>query len=349
MIKVGVIGLGRMGMLHLMNSMKIEDVRVVAAADTSKRALSKAKHLGVNELFEDYHKMLNSASNMDAVIISLPNYLHLESIRLALEEGLNVFVEKPLANTVQECREIAKLVKKSGCKLMVGHCFHFLEVIEKMKENLDKGLIGSLEVATLEEVINGPFAHPRVPAPVSDWWFDPKKSGGGALFDIGYHMIDLFRFFAGNAEVIFSSLDYKFSLPVEDGAIVILRSSSCSAKGIVNVGWYQKTIFPKYNFRAILHGNAGFVSSDHFVPHNLYFHALKEGTKNLLRRIVGKRIRYLSYTYYYEPFYQELKHFFDCIKRDLDPLVSVEDGLRTVELIQQAYRLAEQSCMKREI
>jgi len=349
MIKVGVIGLGRMGMLHLMNSMKIEDVRVVAAADTSKKALSKAKHLGVNELFEDYHKMLNSASNMDAVIISLPNYLHLESIRLALEEGLNVFVEKPLANTVQECREIAKLVKKSGCKLMVGHCFHFLEVIEKMKENLDKGLIGSLEVATLEEVINGPFAHPRVPAPVSDWWFDPKKSGGGALFDIGYHMIDLFRFFAGNAEVIFSSLDYKFSLPVEDGAIVILRSSSCSAKGIVNVGWYQKTIFPKYNFRAILHGNAGFVSSDHFVPHNLYFHALKEGTKNLLRRIVGKRIRYLSYTYYYEPFYQELKHFFDCIKRDLDPLVSVEDGLRTVELIQQAYRLAEQSCMKREI
>ena len=349
MVRVGVIGLGRMGMLHLMNSMKIEDVRVVVAADASKKALSKARHLGVNELFEDYRKMLNSASNMDAVIISLPNYLHLESVRLALEEGLNVFVEKPLANTVEECREIAKLVKKSGRKLMVGHCFRFLEVIEKMKKILDKGVIGSLEVATLEEVINGPFAHPRVPAPVSDWWFDPKKSGGGALFDIGYHMIDLFRFFAGDAEVIFSSLDYKFSLPVEDGAIVILRSSSCSAKGIVNVGWYQQTIFPKYNFRAILHGNAGFLSSDHLVPRNLYFHALKEGTKNLLRRIVGRRIRYLSYTYYYEPFYRELEHFFNCIKRDSDPLISVEDGLKTVELIQQAYRLAEQSCMKREI
>ena len=349
MIKVGVIGLGRMGMLHLINSLKIEGVRVEAATDTSKKALSKAKHLGVNKVFEDYHKMLNNASNMDAVIISLPNYLHFESVRLALEEGLNVFVEKPLANTPEECQEIVKLVKKSGRKLMVGHCFRFLEVIEKMKESLDKGFIGRLEVATLEEVINGPFAHPRVPAPVSDWWFNPKKSGGGALLDIGYHMIDLFRFFAGDAEVIFSSLDYKFSLPVEDGAIVILRSSSCSAKGIVNVGWYQQTIFPKYNFRAILHGNAGFLSSDHLVPRNLYSHALKEGTKNLLRRIVGKRIRYLSYTYYYEPFYRELEHFFNCIKRDSDPLVSVEDGLRTVELIQQACRLAEQSCMKGEI
>jgi len=349
MIKIGVIGLGRMGMLHLINSMKIEDVKVVAAVDSSKKALKKAKLLGVDRIYEDYRDLLNNQSNVDAVIISLPNYLHFESIKLALESGLDVFIEKPLANTVKECREIAKLVKKSGCKLMVGHCFRFLEAIEKMKESLDKGTIGRLEVATIEEVINGPFAHPRVPAPVSDWWFDPKKSGGGALLDIGYHMIDLFRFFAGDAEVIFSSLDYKFSLPVEDGAIVILRSSSCSAKGIVNVGWYQQTIFPKYNFRAILHGNAGFLSSDYLVPRNLYFHAVKEGTKNLLRRIVGKRIRYLSYTYYYESFYRELEHFFDCIKRDSDPPVSVEDGLKTVELIQQAYRLVEQSCMKREI
>jgi len=343
MIKVGVIGLGRMGMLHLMNATKIENVKVVAAADSSKKALKKAKLLGVNELFEDYHKLLNGASNMDAVIISLPNFLHLESIKLALEEGLNVFVEKPLANTVEECEEIAKLVKKSSRRLMVGHCLRFLEVIEKMKENLDRGLIGRLEVATLEEVINGPFAHPRVPAPVSDWWFDPKKSGGGALLDIGYHMIDLFRFFAGDAEVVFSSLDHKFSLPVEDGAILILRSNEGAAKGIVNIGWYQQTIFPEYNFRAILHGNAGFLSSDYLVPRNLYLHATKEGVKNFFRKVFGKKVRYLSYTYYYEPFYRELEHFFDCIKRDVDPLVSVEDGLKTVELIQQAYKLAEQS------
>lgn len=346
MIKVGVIGLGRMGMLHLMNATKIEDVKVVAATDFSKKALKKAELLGVNELFEDYHKLLNSASGMDAVIISLPNFLHSESIKLALAEGLNVFVEKPLANTVEECEEIVKLVKNSGRKLMVGHCFRFMEVIERMKESLDKGVIGRLEVATLEEVINGPFAHPRVPAPVADWWFDPKKSGGGALLDIGYHMVDLFRFFAGDADVFFSSLDYKFSLPVEDGAIVVLRSSKGSAKGIVNVGWYQQTIFPKYNFRAILHGNAGFLSSDYLVPRNLYLHAAREGVKNLLRKVVGKKIRYLSYTYYYEPFYRELEHFFDCIKRDVDPMVSVEDGLKTVKLIRQAYALADSNSCK---
>jgi predicted dehydrogenase len=321
----------------MMNCLKIDDVKVVAAADSSKRALSKAEAVGVDSLYTDYHDLLNRASDIDAVVISLPNFLHFECIQLALENGLDVFTEKPMANAVGECREIVKLVEKSGRRFMVGHCVRFVDAIERMKENLDKGIIGSLEVATIEEVINGPFSHPRVPVPVSDWWFDPKKSGGGVLLDIGYHMIDLFRFFERDSKVVFSYLGYKFNLPVEDSAIVILRSSNSSAKGIINVGWYQQTIFPKYNFRVILDGNAGYMSSDDLVPHNLYLHAVKEGTKNLLRRMTGKKIQPLSYTYYYESFYKELAHFFHRVKNDSDPLVSAIDGLKTVELIQEAY------------
>ncbi len=219
---------------------------------------------------------------------------------------------------------------------MIGHSLRFFDAVEKMKDRFEKGHIGTLEVVTLEEVMNGPFAHPVVPAPVSDWWFDPKKAGGGVLLDLGYHMIDLFRFFIGDSEIIFSCLDHKFNLPVEDGAIVMLRSSNSSTKGIINVGWYQQTIFPKYNFRVILHGNAGYLSSDDLVPRNLYFHAVKEGIRNLLRRIARKKIRPLSYTYYYESYYKELKHFFDCIRYDSDPLISAIDGLKTVELIEEA-------------
>jgi predicted dehydrogenase len=342
MIKVGVIGLGRMGMLHLMNCFKIDGLKVVAAADFSKKALVKAESAGVNKLYTDYHDLLNRSSDIDAVIISLPNFLHFESIQLALEAGLNVFTEKPMANSVQECHEIVGFAEKSRGKFMVGHCLRFVDAVEKLKDAVEKGIIGNLEVATIEEVINGPFAHPRVPAPVSDWWFDPKKSGGGVLFDLGYHMIDLFRFFVGDSKVIFSYTDHRFNLPVEDTAIIILRSSDSFAKGIINVGWYQQTIFPKYNFRVILHGNAGYMSSDALVPHNLYFHAIKEGTKNLLRKTIGKKIRPLSYTYYYESFYKELTHFFDCIKNDSDPSISARDGLKTVELIQEAYKKSQQ-------
>jgi predicted dehydrogenase len=337
MIRVGVIGLGRMGMLHLMNCLKIDVVKVVAAADSSKKALNRAKSLHIERVYTDYHELLNNPSGLDAVVLSLPNFMHFESVRLALESGLNVFAEKPMATSVKDCREIVRLVEGSGKKFMVGHAARFMEVVEKMKQSMDTGVIGDVEVATIEEIMNGPFAHPRVPAPVADWWFDIKKAGGGALLDIGYHMIDLFRFFAGDPEVMYSYLFHKYNLPVEDGAILVLKSKS-STKGIVNVGWYQQTIFPKFNFRVLLHGTSGYLSSDNFVPHNLYSHAVKEGAKNIARRIVGKKIRYLYYTYYYESFYKEMVSFFDCIRKDSEPPVSAVDGLRTVEIVQEAYK-----------
>lgn len=335
--RVGIVGLGRMGMLHLMSCLKVDGVNVVAVADSSKRALRKAEGLGVRRLYTDYHELIGCSSEIDAVVLSLPNFMHFESIRLALESGLNVFAEKPMAITVGDCKEIVRLVSKSGRKLMVGHCMRYLPAIEQMQGKVEDGFIGNLEVATIEEIINGPFAHPRSPAPVSDWWFDPVKSGGGALLDVGYHMIDLFRFFAGDAFVTFASLDHKFNLPVEDAAIVMLQSREGSAKGIINVGWYEKTIFPEYDFRVVLHGSSGYLSSEDIVPRNLYVHAVKSGLKNIFGRVVGRRIRPLAYTYYYEQFFKEMVEFFDCVKNDRDPAVSATDGLRTIELITEAY------------
>lgn len=342
MLKVGLIGLGNMGRLHMMNCLYIDDVKIIAAADPSKKALNRAKSIGINELYSDYHDLLKKAKSIgiDAVIISLPNFLHFEAIQLALEAGLNVFTEKPMANTVRECRRIVNLVERSGKKFMVGHNFRFLNTIEKMKASLDKGYIGNLEAVTIEMIGNGPFSHSAVPKPVSDWWFDSKKTGGGVLLDTGSHLIDLFRYVVGDARILFSCLDHKFNLPFEDSAIVFLSSSNSSAKGIINVGWYQKANFATFDFRMILHGNAGFIASDPFTPTHFYLHAVKEGTKNLFRRIIGKKIHPLSYLEVYESYYKELKQFFDCVKKDSKPLIgaSAVDGLKIIELIEEAYK-----------
>lgn len=330
-----------MGQLHLMTCRHVDGVEIVSVVDQSKRAIRKAKSLQVKEVHQNYSDLISKApGKLDAVIISLPNHLHFESIKLALEAGLHVFVEKPLATTTDECEKLAKLAVKSGKNLMVGHCLRFLDAVEKMKSRVDHGHIGSLEVLTAEDVINGPFAHGIVPSPPAEWWFDKARSGGGALIDIGSHLIDLFRFFAGDAKPIFCSLEHKYNLPVEDSAIVILQSLSSSTKGIINAGWYQQTVFPKFNFRLILHGDAGFLTTDHLIPRNLYLHAFKHGTKNFFRRITGRRINPLSYTYFYEPYFKEIKHFFDCIKYDQNPLVSAEDGFAAVRLVHEAYKLA---------
>jgi predicted dehydrogenase len=69
---------------------------------------------------------------------------------------------------------------------------------------------------------------------------------------------------------------------------------------------------------------------------------VKEGIKNIGRRIAGKRIRFLSYTYYYEAYYREMVSFFDCIRNDTESPVSAVEGLKTVEIIQSAYEKANQ-------
>ncbi|MEM4713277.1 MAG: Gfo/Idh/MocA family oxidoreductase [Candidatus Bathyarchaeia archaeon] len=339
MINVGIIGLGHMGILHLMNCRHIDGVKVVAVADKSKGALKKAELFGVKAFFTDYQDLLKGPPKVDTVIIALPNFMHFESIQSALEAGVDVFVEKPLANTVEECEKIIKLVEKSGRKLMVGHNMRFIEAVAKMKGAIDRGHIGDVEAITLEQILNGPFAHGAIPRPVAEWWFDPKRAGGGVLLDLGYHMLDLFRFFVGeDPEVIFSYLSYKFNLPTEDGAIVILRSPVSGARGIVNVGWFQKSVFPEYNFRVVLHGCAGFISSENLTPRNIYFHAIKEGTKNILRKTFGRKIKPLSWSYYYEAYYKELQSFFSCVRNDSEPPVSAVDGLKTVELIEKVYK-----------
>ena len=330
-----------MGRMHLVNCLHIKGVKVVAASDPSKKALNKAKALGVNGLYTDYTELLDNGSNdLDAVIISVPNYLHFETIKLSLEHGLNIFAEKPLAVNVQQCKEIVRLAQASGRKFMMGHNLRFVPAVETIKENLDRGVIGNLEVATIEEILNGPFSHPRVPAPVADWWFDPEKSGGGVLIDLGYHMIDLFRFFTEeDSKVLFADLSYKYNLPVEEGATVILSTEKASVRGIINVGWYQRSVFPKYNFRAILHGDAGYLSTEELVPRKIYLHAAKEGLKNLLRRLTGRKLRPLSYTYYWESYYRELVAFFDCLEKDLETPTTAMDGLKTMQIIEDAYKL----------
>jgi UDP-N-acetylglucosamine 3-dehydrogenase len=340
LVRVGFIGLGQMGRMHLVTCLHINGVQVVAAADSSKGALNKAKAAGVANLYTDYKEFLAKESkNLDAVIISVPNFLHYETIQMSLEHGLNVFAEKPLALNVRQCKDIVDLVGKSGRKFMLGHNLRYVPAVEKLKADLQMGIIGNLEVATIEEILNGPFSHPRVPAPVADWWFNPEKSGGGALIDIGYHMIDLFRFFTEEeARVLFADLSYKYSLPVEEGATVVLSTEKSSIRGIINVGWFQRSVFPKYNFRAILHGDAGYLSTDDLVPKKMYSHAAKESAKNIFRRVTGRKIRPLTYTYFWESYFKEFNAFFDCLEKDLVPPTTALDGLKTVQIIEDAYK-----------
>ena len=339
-LNVAFLGIGGMGQLHLANCAFMGKMNIIAVADKSKNLLKKAELYKVKNFYEDYVELLDKENkNLDAVIISLPNYLHYDSVIRSLEYGLNVFVEKPLALSPKECKEIIISEEKSGKKIMVGYSMRYIDAIQLMKKKLEEGRLGNLTYLTLESIQNGPLSHGRVPKPVSEWWFNPKLSGGGALMDLGTHLIDLFHFFSGNAKVIFSKLDYKFNLPVEDGGTIILESIDSDVRAIINVGWFEKMIFPKFNFRVILHGTADYVSSEDYIPKNYYTYAIKEGIKNFSKRISVKKISPLSYTYWYTSYYKELEQFYNSIMNEEEILSNSNNGLKNIEIINAAYEL----------
>lgn len=339
MPRIGVIGLGNMGKLHFLNILRMKDVELVAAADKSRQNRSMAEKCHI-KTYDDYTKLINS-EELDAVVVSLPNFFKKEGIFQASEKGLDIFVDKPLARNLAEAEEIVRKARAENIRLMVGVNYRYFDSVKKVKSIFDEGRAGDIVIATSELIMNGPLSHPLVPRQVPEWWFDKAKAGGGALLDLGYHLVDIFTWMFGDLTVEFSALGYRFGLPVEDSATVVLKSPKTGVRCVISVGWFSKMIFPDFNFRVNLHGTVGYTSTDEFAPRNMYLHAMKESTLNLMRRAVGSKVRYLSYTYYYASYMDILNSFLDALRKDVDLPVSLDDELNVLKAIDDVYNRNE--------
>src|SRR5258708_3022980 len=122
MLKVGVFGTGHLGKFHLNNWKQIREAEIVGFYDPSDQAAEEVKEKFQINRFKDREKMMDRC---DAVDIIAPTAAHFELCEMAIRKGKHVFVEKPLANDMQEARTLIKLVKESNIKLQVGHVERF--------------------------------------------------------------------------------------------------------------------------------------------------------------------------------------------------------------------------------
>jgi len=327
-----------MGKLHYKNSSKNKNINLVAVADLKKSNLKIANKNNVKK-YKDYKEMIEK-EKLDAVIISLPNFLKKESSLYAIENNLSIFIDKPLARNLSEAEEIVKRAKKSHTHITVGTNYRYYKSIQKIKKIIDDGNIGQPVLATSDLIMDGPFSHPLVPAQVAEWWFNKELSGGGAILDLGYHLLDLLTWFFGELQVEYTAIDNRYNLEIEDAATILLKSKS-GTRCNVNVGWYSKMLFPNFNFRINVHGTVGHTSTDDFAPRNMYINAAKEGIKNGLRRITAQRIEYLSYTYYYASFYKILDEFINSLQKGTPSPISLDDQLHVMKTLDKIYKMAE--------
>jgi len=335
LLKVGVIGLGNMGKLHLLNALRIKGIEVVAAADKSEKNRRYVEKFHIRT-YDDYSRLID-AEKLDAVIVSLPNFLKKEGVFCAAENKLDIFLDKPLARNFAEAQEIVQKVEKENVRLMVGVNYRYFPSVQKLKSNLDDGRIGDAVIATSELILNGPLSHSAVPTPVPEWWLNKEMAGGGALLDLGYHLLDILSWMFGDLEVAYSNLGYRLNLPLEDAGTVILKSKNHGTTCVVNVGWFSKSIFPDFNFRININGTVGYDSTDRYAPRDLRVHAVKEGALNFFRRVLRRKMHYLSYTYYYSSFFHVLELFFEALNKEAELPISLEEQLDVVRIIDSVY------------
>jgi len=319
-VKVGLIGLGEMGKIHFRNCLHLKGVKLVAVSDVSGRALSSARKFGVKNVYKDYVQLLED-KEVDAVLISLPTFLHDEAAIKAAEHGKHMLVEKPLARNTEEAERIVSAAKSANVKLMVGYPLRFSPSFVDLKQKLDLGTLGDVQIAIANSFSLGPFS-PRgedaVPKPVPSWWFDRKLTGGGALLDLGCHLINLLRWYFGDLTSFRGHLGYRFNMDFEDHAICDLHFKN-GVVATVNVGWFARYRRVQVDlFGTVRHGVA-----TSKVPRTLDY--------------VKKMVSFDKST----GFYKELEYFADCIRSDMHPTTSGEDGLQDIRIISEAYTNSE--------
>jgi predicted dehydrogenase len=260
-VNVGFVGVGAVAQHHLSVIAKRDDISVVAVCDLDKRrALSAARAIGART-HRDWRSMLH-AERLDAVFVCTPPDAHAEPAVAALESGVSVFVEKPLARTMEDGLAIVSAWEESGLVGAVGYQWRSLDLLSDVHAALNgttPGMllsrsIGPTEPARGDLDASGPGGGDR-------WFADPRR-GGGILFELGSHDIDLQLEIAGPVDSVQAvatsgllALAGQPATGLHDSVAALLRFSS-GGLGVIQVAWTDAQDPPLYTLDVLAAGLA---------------------------------------------------------------------------------------------
>jgi phthalate 4,5-cis-dihydrodiol dehydrogenase len=179
---VGIIGTGRVSGGHAKAVKETEATRLVAAADVDQGRVEQFAEMNYCTPYTDYRELLKR-DDIDFVIVALPHWLHYDATIAAAEAKKHIFIEKPMAMTLDECDRMTEAAEKNGVKIMVGHSEHYQAPNITARRILHSGQLGDIVFAN--DVWYKPFGLSMRPP-----WFLDRAQGGGMWLMNGAHMID---------------------------------------------------------------------------------------------------------------------------------------------------------------
>lgn len=312
-LRIAVIGAGRMGSFHIDTLEKVEGVDLVAVAEPNEAlALERIGRRPI-EWYASYEDLLEHA-DVDAVCICTPSMYHAEVALNVIAAGKHVFVEKPIATTLQDGLRVVAAAREAGVKLMVGHIERFNPAVAKLAELIAEGRLG--KVFRVHATRVGPL-----PTRIVD---------AGVTIDLATHDLDIMQFVLGRAITSIYAEGSRFVHPTQEDMIsCLLRFGEDGPMGLLDVNW----LTPEKRRELMVIGEAGMLSAS-YITQDVWF---TESTTapigwDELARVrgdaEGTAVRFALRRV--EPLKAELEAFTYCVLEDTPEPVTGHDGCRAL-------------------
>jgi predicted dehydrogenase len=317
-LKFAVVGCGRMGLrrISLIKNHPKAELRYVE--DCDEEVVRKVSREAGCEYFSGWEKLV-SCSDIDCVVVSVPNKFHRDICIAALEAGKHVFCEKPLARNPVEAQEMVEAAQRSHCFLKVGSNLRYFPSILKAKELLDANQLGEVLFA------RGWIGHSGWQ--VGTWYTNTEMVGGGTLLDNGCHLLDLYRWFLGEVKscVGFTTTSLWPITPLEENAMALFRFSN-NRIAFLQSSW---TEWAGYMYLEI-YGTQGILRIDNRGQSCVTTLSNREGQNKVFDYSQETPKSYVL----------EFDDYVNAIIDNRQPLPSGLDGLRAVQMAHAVYQSA---------
>jgi UDP-N-acetylglucosamine 3-dehydrogenase len=332
MIKVGIIGCGKISeRASLPNLVNYQGkAKVVCLCDIipeKAEELAKKFNLIGIDIIKDWEKVV-TRKDLDCIFVNTPNYLHEPMAVAAAKNKKHILVEKPITVFRKAADNMVNAVKKNGVSLMVEQTQRFDPIHQAAKKIIDSGVLGKIHN------IRGRIGHAG-PEYWSEgkahWFYDKKKSGGGAMIDIGVHICDLIRWLKGVPVVeVFANIQtLEKKLPIDDNGTVLLKFAD-GTKGEFECSWTTRP----YEVLTYTYAANGKLITSVGGKQPILLTLAKVGKGEDPNCTLKEEIPPLGSGGGWE---NAVHYFIDCIEKGVKPFVSAEEGRETIKVILAAY------------
>ena len=249
MVRIAMVGLGKMGLSHLAIVRAHPQVQLVAGCDSMTYLTDiLTKHTGL-KCYSDFDQML-AGEELDALLVATPSKVHASMVEKALQRGLHVFCEKPFVLDVADGERLVALAEAKQLVTQVGYHYRFVGAFKEAARVVRSGALGTLHNVRAEAY------GPVVLRPKGGTWRSNKAEGGGALYDYACHALDLVNFIAGVPTAVSGTVRHGiFSRDVDDEVYGTLHFPG-GMSGQLCVNWSDES-HRKMSTKVLLWGTNG--------------------------------------------------------------------------------------------